>query len=263
MDVTDGWTTAHDLALIYCGLASIDGDLTDEEVRAIESRLAEWVPLSADTTTQEVVRDAATAFKQSRKKLGTAVRRVDQELSADECRKILQHLLRIAEADGVLLGTERQLIHRLATVWSLKRLPDTEGNGAAAVPEHRADPWTLLHELAFLFVQMGHGSGDGLSADTLGTMGKRLREWDPERSANEIREILRRVLQAFEDHADDPFIETSVDAVEEALTPVQHLIVLDDLQAVSQADGQASREQNQRLRSLAEAWGMSIRLEEA
>jgi uncharacterized tellurite resistance protein B-like protein len=263
MDFTDGWTTAHDLALIYCGLASIDRDLTDEEVRAIESRLAEWVPLSADTTTQEVVQDAATAFKQSRKELGTAVRRVDQELSADECRKILRHLLRIAEADGVLLGAERQLIHRLATVWSLRRLPDSASNGATAVPERREDHWTLLHELAFLYIQMGEGSGEGLSADTFRAMGERLREWDPDRSVSEIRETLRQALQAFEDRADDPFIASSVEAVEEALSPVQQLIVLDDLQAVSRADGSATQEQNQRLLSLADAWGMHIRLEEA
>lgn len=53
MEFIDEWTTAHDLALIYCGLACVNRDLTAEEVRAIESALAEWVLLSAETTTEE------------------------------------------------------------------------------------------------------------------------------------------------------------------------------------------------------------------
>lgn len=262
MNVTDEWTTAHDLALIYCGLACIDRDLTDDEVHAIKGPLAEWVPLTSDTTAEEVVQDAATALKQSQKEVGTAVRRVGRELSTDECREVLRNLLSIAEADGVLLGPERQLLHRLATAWNLKELPDTEDD-ASAVPEDREAPWTLFHELAFLFVQMGSIPEDGPSTDTFGAMGTRLREWEPDRSGNEIREALRRAVKAFDDHAGPPFTEASVQTFEEALSPTQHLIVLDDLQAIGQADGPSTREQTQRLQSLAEAWEMSTRFDEA
>ncbi|MFB6278640.1 MAG: TerB family tellurite resistance protein [Salinibacter sp.] len=264
MNFTDEWTTAHDLALIYCGLACIDRDLTDDEIQAIKGPLSEWVPLTSDTTAEEVVQDAATALKHSQKEVGTAVSRVGQELGTDECREILRHLLSIAEADGVLLGAERELLHRLATAWNLKELPDTEGDGGSGtVPEDREDPWTLFHELAFLFVQMGCIPEDGPSTDTLGAMGTRLREWEPDRSGNEIREALRRAVRAFDDHADAPFIEASVETIEEALSPTQHLIVLEDLQAIGQADGPSTPEQTQRLQSLAEAWEMSTRFDEA
>lgn len=263
MNFTDEWTTAHDLALIYCGLACIDRDLTDDEIHAIKAPLSEWVPLTADTTAEEVVQDAATALKQSQKEVGTAVRRVGEELGTDECREVLQNLLRIAEADGVLLEAERQLLHRLATAWNLKELPDTEADGAAVVPEDREAPWTLFHELAFLFVQMGCIPEDGPSTDTLGAMGTRLREWEPDRSGDEIREALRRAVKALDDHTDDPFIEASVETIQEALSPIQHLIVLDDLQAIGQADGPSTREQTRRLQSVAEAWEMSTRFDEA
>jgi uncharacterized tellurite resistance protein B-like protein len=263
MTFTDEWTTAHDLALIYCGLACIDRDLTDDEIQAIKGPLSEWIPLTSDTTAEEVVQDAATALKQSQKEVGTAVRRVGQELSTDECREILRHLLSIAEADGVLLGAERELLHRLATAWNLKELPDTGDDGSAAVSEDREAPWTLFHELAFLFVQMGYIPEDGPSTEALGAMGTRLHEWEPDRSGTEIREVLRRAVKAFDDHADAPFIEMSVETIKEALSPTQQLIVLDDLQAIGQADGPSTREQTQRLQSLGEAWGMSTRFGKA
>jgi uncharacterized tellurite resistance protein B-like protein len=262
MNSTDEWTTAHDLALIYCGLACIDRDLTDDELQAIKRPLAEWVPLTSDTTAKQVVHEAATALKQSQKEVGAAVRHVGQKLSTDERRDILQHLLSIAEADGVLLGAERQFLHRLATAWDFKELPDTENDEWEGGPEDREEPWTLVHELAFLFVQMGCIPDDGPSTETFGEMGTRLREWEPDRSGEEIRDVLQRAVKTFNDYAGDPFVEESLETIGESLFSVQHLIVLDDLQTISRADGPPTREQQRRLQSLAETWEMSIRPEE-
>lgn len=256
----DEWTTAHDLALIYSGLACVDRELTDEEVAAIEDPLTDWVPLSAGTTTGEVVQEAATALKQSQKSLRNAVRRVGRTLEADERRETLEDLLRIAQADGVLLDAERELIHQLATVWDLKRLSEDWNGATSAVVERRDEDWTRLHELAFLFVQVGHGTEAGLTADALEVMAERLREWKEGDSGEDIRTVLRQALEVFSDRDEDPLIQDTVEGLGAGLSPVQHLLVLDDLHTVAHVGGPPGDAQ-QRLFDLAEAWDLSVRVE--
>jgi len=75
-------------------------------------------------------------------------------------------LIRIAEADGVLLEREQGLIHTLAETWSLKALSEDLLANTPAVVQRRGEDWGLIHELAFLYVLVGHAAGDDLSADT-------------------------------------------------------------------------------------------------
>lgn len=259
MAATEDWTTAHDLALIYSGLACVDRDLTDAEVSAIEQPLREWIPLSADTTAGAVVQEAAQALRQSQKEVRRSVRRVRRELDDDERQEILQHLLRIAQADGVLIAAERELIHTIATAWDLKHL-DPERDDAPAVDGQRGDEWSLLHEIAFLFVQVGHGSGDGLDAAVLGVMADRLREWQSAEADDEVQDVLQRAVRAYADRTDEPLLQDSVEGLNEALSDVQKLIVLDDLHTVVQADGPPTSDERQSLRTLAEAWGIHVRI---
>lgn len=262
MDTSEDWTTAHDLALIYCGLACVDRDLTDDEVAAIEDLLTEWVPLSADRSAAKVVEEAARALKQSQKEVRGAVRRVGRNLDPEQRRETLQHLLRIGEADGIFLEPERELIHSIANVWDLKRLSDDWSGNVSAVAGRRGEDWTGIHELGFLFVQMGQDSDEGLASDTLAVMAKRLREWQPERPNEEGRKILRRALQACADQSEDPLIHDCVKGLREALSPVQQLIVLDDLYTIARAGDPPTPTQRQHIRSLAQAWGIEVRLSE-
>lgn len=260
MDTSEEWTTAHDLALIYCSLACVDRDLTDDEVAAIEDLLTERGSLSADRTAAGVVQEAARALKQSQKEVRRAVRRVDRDLSPEERRETLHHLLRIAEADGVLLDSERELIHSLANAWDLKPLSD-EGNGNfSAVDGRRGEGWTGIHELAFLFVQVGQDADESLASDTLTVMARRLHEWQPEQSTEEVRKVLRRALQAYAERSEDPLIHDCVKGLREVLSPVQQLIVLDDLYTVAGAEEPPTPSQRQHIRSLAQAWGIGVRL---
>ncbi|MFB6272025.1 MAG: TerB family tellurite resistance protein [Salinibacter sp.] len=258
----DEWTTAHDLALIYSGLACVDRDLTDSEVDAIEDPLQQWVPLSADTTVEEVVQEAATALKQSRKKVRRAVHRVGHELSAEECRETLQDLVRIAQADGVLLESERELIHSLATAWDLKQLRGAEADAGLTI-EDRGENWDVLHELAFLFVQGGESTDEGLDSDLLGVMADRLREWQPERSDDDVRVLLRRALQAYADRDEEAFLRDSVEGIGEALSRVQQLIVLDDLYTLLHTGSPSDPTARRHLQSLARAWNINVRLDDA
>ena len=257
----DEWTTAHDLALIYCGLACVDRDLSDDEVAAIEEPLTQWIPLSAGTTPGEVVQGAARALKQSRRNVRDAVQRVGQTLSTDERRETLQHLLRIGQADGVLLESERELIHHLATTWNLKQLSEAWGDSPSAVADRRPDDWSLLHELAFLFVQGGQGAENGLTSDLLGVMEVRLREWKLDGEDAPVRKILRRALEAFAEREEEPLFRDTVEGLNAALPSVQHLLVLDDLQTIAQVGAAPTDVQLRRLHALAEAWDITVRLE--
>jgi uncharacterized tellurite resistance protein B-like protein len=259
----DEWTTAHDLALLYSGLACVDRDLADEEVSAIKEPLAEWVPLSVDTTTEEVVREAAAALKQSRQSVRGAVDRIDRRMSPDERRETLRDLLRIARADGVVLGAERELLHHLATAWDLKQLRTSEGEPSESVSGRRGEEWTVFHELSFLFVQVGYGAEDHRTADVLGPMLKRLHEWKPTATDGAVRSILQQALDAFAEREEEPLIQDSVEALEAALPPVQRLLVLDDLHAVAPLDESSGDTARHHLRSLAEAWNVAVRVRPA
>lgn len=260
MDACDDWTTAHDLALLYSGLACIDRDLADEEVAAIEEPLAEWVPRSADTTTGDVMQEAAVALKQSRKSIGEAVGRVGRKMGANKRLEMLRNLLRIAQADGAVLKSEQEFLYRVATVWNMKRLGGTQGGSSALVPERSDEEWTALHELAFLFIQVGGGFGKGMTADMLCLMGKRLHEWVPEASDEAVRTTLRRALDAYVERNDEPLIRDSVEAFKAILPPVRRFLVIDDLHTIAPLEGPTGDTIRRRLRSLAEAWNITIRL---
>lgn len=256
----DEWTPAHDLALLYSGLACVDRDLADEEISALQELMAEWVPLTADTTPGAVVQDAAQALKQSRKSVREAAHRIGRKMSTDERRELLRDLLRVAQADGVVLGPERELLHHLATAWDLKQIRAHDGETPEVDLERRGEDWTVLHELAFLFVQVGQGAEDGATADMLGPMAARLQEWAPEASDEVLRATMLRALEAFGDRDEEPLMRDSVEGLKDALPPVQRLLVLSDLLAIAPLDGPSGDTMRDRLHTLAEAWNIPIRL---
>lgn len=263
MDTSEDWTTTHDLAVVYVALAyGTDHDLSDEELEVLTDALREWQGGQASTSVREVILEAATAFLEgdAQAEVQSAIRRLGSELSPRERRATLRTLIRIAEADGVLLEREQGLIHTLADAWSLKRLSEELVADTSAVVQRRGEDWGLIHELAFLYVLVAHSAEDDLSSSQLDVMLDRLREWQPELSVEEAREVLRRALQVYSDQPQESLIHDSVEALKEALPSVQRLTVLDDLYAVVQADKTMTRNERQLILSLARAWDVNVRL---
>ncbi len=262
MDAPDAWTTAHDLAIVYIALAyGTDHDLSDSELRVLTEALQAWED-QEDPTVQEVIVEAATVFVEgnAEAEVRQALRELRSVLSPQERRNTVRHLIRIAEADGVLLEREQGFIHTLAEAWSLKDLSEGLLEDTSAVVQRRGENWGLIHELAFLYILVGHSAGEELSPDTIDVMADRLQEWQPELSEEQVREVVRRALQVYADQPEEDLIHDSVETLKEVLPTTQRLTVLDDLHTVAQADGAITRNERQLIQSLAQAWDVNVRM---
>jgi uncharacterized tellurite resistance protein B-like protein len=261
MDTSD-WTTTHDLAVVYIALAyGTDHDLSDEELRILTEALQAWEDRD-DPAIQDIIVEAAALFVEAdaEAEVQRAMKELRAVLSPRERRDTVRYLIRIAEADGVLLEREQGFIHILADAWSLKQLSEELLADTSAVVQRRSENWGLIHELAFLYILVGHSAGDGLSSATIDVIQKRLQEWEPSLSEEEIREVVRRALQVYADEPDEALIHDSVEALKEALPSTQRLTVLDDLHTVARADGTLTRNERDLITSLAQAWDLNIRV---
>jgi uncharacterized tellurite resistance protein B-like protein len=260
---SEDWSTSHNLALIYLALAyGTDHDLGDDEMEALTDALRGWTLVPDDVKVQEVVLEAATAFLEgdSQTEVRRSIRRLREDLSFGERRRALRDVMRIAEADGVLLEREQGLIHRLADAWSLKQMSEELLEDTSAVVQRQGEDWSLVHELAFIFIAVAHSPTNDLSDVEIDAALNRLRGWRPDLSKEEVREVFRRALQVYAECPEQSLIEDSLDALKEALPPIQRLAVLDDLHTVARADGDLTDTERDLLMGLARAWDVNVRL---
>lgn len=263
MSSSEAWTTSHDLALLYIALAyGTDHDLSESEMSALTDALRDWTVMPNDARIQEVVMEATTAFLEgdARAQVRRSIDTLGEELSFRERRQALRDVMRIAEADGVLLEREQGLIQLVADAWSLKQMSEDLLQDTSAVVQRQGENWGLIHELAFLYIVVAHSADDDLSDEEIALILDRLQDWDTELDEDEVREVFRRALQVYAEGPGHSLIEGSVGALKEALPLVQRLTALDDLLMVAQADGALSDTDRELLLNLAQAWEVNIRL---
>ena len=262
MNVSNDWTTTHNLAVVYIALAyGTDHELSDEELHVLTEALQDWADRE-DAVVQDVITEAATLFVEAdaEAEVRRAMRELRSTLASRERRNTVRYLIRIAEADGVLLEREQGFIHTLAEAWSLKELSEELLEDTSAVVQRRGEDWSLIHELAFLYILVAHSAEDDLGPDTIDVVVDRLQEWRPGYSKEQMREIVRRALQVYAEEPGTDLIHDSVEALKEALPTTHRLTVLDDLHTVAQADGVITRNERELIHSLAQAWDLNVRM---
>ena len=119
----DTWTRAHDLALIFTALGyGSDKNLADSEIDSIKKALSEWRPQDSADEIQEIVMEAIAVILEgdADDEVARSIRSLKEALTIDQRRKALEDAMHIAEADGVLLDTERTLITVLAEIWEIE-----------------------------------------------------------------------------------------------------------------------------------------------
>lgn len=263
MHSSETWTPSHDLALIYIALAyGTDHELTEGEMTTLTDALRDWAVVPDDAHIQEVVMEAATAFLEgdARAEVRQSIDDLAEELTLSERRRALRDVMRVAEADGVLLEREQGLIHILADAWSLKELSEDLVEDTTATVQRAEENWGLIHELTFLYILVAHSADNDLSNREIEIILDRLQEWQPELSREAFRNVFRRALQVYADQPEAALIEDSVEALKDALPLVQRLTALDDLNTVAQADGALSSTERELILNLAQAWGVNVRL---
>lgn len=261
----DAWTRVHDLALIYVALAhGTDQKLDDAELTAITEALQSWRDDLSHAQVLEVVMEALAVYLggSAETEVRRSISALGDLLSEPSRKRVLDDIVRIARADGVVLGNERGFIEAVATQWNLRA--DTLNLERDGGTGHGDDTmsWSLLHDVALLGLVVAHGADGDLSDAEVQMILHRLAAWQPDLAHDDLREVLRVALEYYGAFEDADELQESVSAVADYLTPGQRLAVLDDLVAIARAeDGATSEEAITLLHAFGAAWSVPIRLE--
>jgi len=263
MEPSANWTSSHDLALIFFALAyGTDHDLDETELQTLTQTLRKWALGPDEVPVREIVMEAAAAFLEgeAEDEVRKAIRRLADDFSFEQRQQALRDMIRVAEADGVLLAREQGLIHFLAEAWSLKQMGEDLISDTSAVVQREGEEWGLVHELAFVYILVAHGTTEDLSSPQIDVALARLQEWRPDLSEERVREVFRRALQVYADEPARALIQESVVALKSALPLAQRLAILDDLYTVARADGGLTEDERTLVREFARAWDVNVRL---
>lgn len=258
----ESWTHIHDVALVFLTLAySTDAHLSDEEVDAISEAVRKWKPDLSDHDVHEIVLEAASVFFESdaEKEFVQSVRALGDAFKVEQRRDVLEDVMRIAEADGVLLNSEQNLLSILASAWDIKATKDRLVDETSARLEN--DPeWSVMHDIALMYLIMAHSSDGELVDVEIKAMLERLGEWEPDLSEEDLRGILRTALKYYGQSPDREDIQDSINSIKDALRRSQRLIILDDLITIAKSDGDVSDEERDIAESLSAAWHIDVRI---
>lgn len=266
----DSWTTAHDLSLVYVALAyGTDHDLTDDELNVIVERLSRWNPPSAaleeeGKRVQKIVTEAMNVYldgEEDGREVADSVEKLGRELDTEERRHALEDAMRIAEADGVLLSSEQNLITALADAWDLREVGE-QLLGESPMEVEAGQEWSLLHDLGLVYVVVAHATDEELSEAEIQAILGWMQEWHEEISEDEAREVLREVLGFYSEQPPGEALEASMRAIKETLPVVQRLVALEDLMSLASVEGNYNQHKREMIEDLADAWEVPIRTNE-
>lgn len=257
----DTWTRAHDLALVYIALAyGTDYDLHDAELTTITEALKAWEE-DARADVKEVVMESLSIFLDGRgsEEASRSMHSLRETLSDEERQRALDDIVRIAEADGVVLQRERSMISSLAALWGLKATFSPESSPRLDGAEEAAG-WTVLHDISLMYIILAHSTDGDLSEVEIGAMIERLRDWQPHWSEEQVRSVIRTALEAYADQPEEERLIGSVESLKKELSLIQRLALLDDLVHIAEVDGHLNEHEKQIVLQLARAWGVGVRL---
>lgn len=261
--IEESWTYLHDLALLYITLAyGTDHRLSDTELHAITSALCAWNTELEPEQVQEVVLEAAAVFLEeyADTEVIRSIQTLSQVLTPEQLRRALEQVMQIAEADGVLLTSERSIVSILAELWDIKatgkRLIEQSTVESETFPS-----WTLMHDIGLICVVVAHSTDNELSEREIGAIIEKLHEWQPGMTEEEIRQIIRQALEFYATEPDKEALSNSVQAIRDTLPVLQRLALLDDLVYIARSDEEFTDSEREMITSLSQAWKITVRLD--
>lgn len=244
-----------DLALLFVALAyGTDCDLAKAEIERITQALQDWNPEASPAAIRKAITEAMHTLLEgsSTTELNRSIARLGQELSEAELNQVLEQVNAIAEADGILLQREEDLLSIIAEAWSLRGLE---------APGGEEGDWDLIRQMALIYVIVAHSTDNELSPAEIATIVDRVREWDAALDEDGARDVLRDALAFYAQEPDEDVLGQTIMTIKNSLEPMRRLILLDDLYQIAYADGTFKEAERTMITSLAEAWGLSIRLD--
>jgi uncharacterized tellurite resistance protein B-like protein len=250
----DQWTLTHDIALLFVALAfGTDRELSDDEVDVIMRLLRTWRPEASDESIRTIIVEVMSILVDAPApdRVQQSIDALGRELDEGELSRVLEHVNQIAAADGILLQQEEDLLGTIAEAWSLRGLE---------APGSEDGDWDLIHQMSLIYVVVAHSTDDELSAQEIATIIDRVCQWDASLNDEEARDILRDVLAFYAQEPGEDVLGQTIMTIKNSLEPMRRLILLDDLYQIAHADGAFKENERNMITSLAEAWGISVRL---
>ncbi len=253
----ESWTPTHDLSLVFVALAhGTDNILADEELSTIVDIIGRWQPGWDQQRVQEVVMESLAVYLDgsNQDELVRAVNRLKKTLEPASLLRALEDATRVAEADGIVLGSERSIISILARAWNIRDLP---GEGSA----DGAGGWGILHDVGLMYVVVAHAGDADLSDPEITAMVSRLTQWQPDLEEAGARKVLREALQYYATQPDSDAFTESVISIKSTFPLPQRIAVLDDLAFIAEADGTVGKHEEEIITTLSSAWEVDVNLE--
>jgi uncharacterized tellurite resistance protein B-like protein len=123
----------EDLAFLYLVLGhGTDFELSDSEMRMMLRRLEEWQPHKPVDHIRAVLENAMNRYAEgpSEEALASAIAAIKRRLPHAQRMAALNDLVKIANADGVFLDDEEDLINRLLTEWEVEAYANYGAHGS-------------------------------------------------------------------------------------------------------------------------------------
>jgi uncharacterized tellurite resistance protein B-like protein len=173
-------------------------------------------------------------------------------LSDAEKREILDDLVSVGNADGVLLDSERKMLDHIAGVWGLSAGMSQPATARQSATE---SPHQVLVHLAYIYIVLGHGVDHDLSPPEQRVIMTKLGEWARDAKGGlDPEQIMRAALQRYGEGDNQELTRESVAAVAHDLPPDRRKAALRDLVQIANADGVFLDGEEDLINSLMQEW---------
>ena len=248
-------TYLSDLVHLYLAMAyGTDQELADEELGALIEKVHAHAPDLSEDDVQEIVAELLTEYLEHGEAIPPAIDTLDVLRSAlpeTQRRRVLDDLLFIAEADGVVLRAERKLLNTLAGRWEVD-LPHLTSPPLNLEVED--DSWGILHDLAFMYLVMAHATDRELTTEEVDTILQKLEDWQPNMTRGRILRIIDAAVERYAQVPAPSALDEAIASVKEHLSRPQLLDVLEDLRQIADADGKVLESEEELLAHLRRSW---------
>lgn len=227
-------TSVRHLAFLYIAIAHRSDDyMSDAELETVTRMLMDRTAGQNRAEVQPILMDALDVYMRTDEVEAAArdaARHLLNVLTTDEREAVLGDLKGIAQADGVMLDEERNVLYRLADAWGLDISTETTAS-------RQGGEWGVLHDLAYIYLVLAHGTDNDLTGTEVQVMLNKLREWQPDDTPADMRAVLAAAMEVYSHGEDQERLDQAISSVRDGLPREKRMAAMNDLVKIANADG--------------------------
>lgn len=123
----DGWGRTELLAYVFlCLTHGTDGEVVKEERHALVDKILRWDPVRSRQGAKDLLTEVSRSYLRDHReqlakpRFARALKRLRRALSAEELSRAISDMVDLAQADGVVLDSEWDVIDEARRAWSVR-----------------------------------------------------------------------------------------------------------------------------------------------